>query len=67
MQVVHVKLSSVAMAKAAFKKKTFHQQMGLKYKAETNEVLHLEHSVVWCRNLDTPESIFLRSEVAGKF
>jgi hypothetical protein len=59
--------SRIAMAKAAFNKKTFHQQMELKFKTETNEALHLEHSFVWCRNLDSSESIFLRSEVAGKF
>jgi hypothetical protein len=41
--------SRIAMAKAAFKrKKTFHQQTGLKFKEETSEVLHLEHSVVGC-------------------
>jgi hypothetical protein len=39
----------IAMAKAAFnKKKTFHQQTGLKFKEETSKVLHLEHSFVWC-------------------
>jgi glycyl-tRNA synthetase beta subunit len=37
-----------AMAKAAFKKKTFHQQIGLKFKEETSKELHLEHSFVWC-------------------
>ena len=54
--------SRIAMAKAAFNKKTCHQQMELKFKAESNE-----HSFVWCRNLDTSESIFFRSEIAGKF
>jgi len=37
------------MAKAAFnKKKIFHQQIGLEFKEETSEVLHLEHGFVWC-------------------
>jgi hypothetical protein len=34
------------MAKAALnKKKTFHQQIGLKFKEETSEVLHLERGL----------------------
>jgi len=38
-----------AMAKAAFsKKKTFHQQIGLKLKEETSIMLHLENNFVWC-------------------
>jgi hypothetical protein len=37
-----------AMAKAAFsKKKSLHQQTGLKYTKETSKVLHLEHSFIW--------------------
>jgi hypothetical protein len=37
----------IGMAKAALnRKKTFQQQIGLKFKEETNEVLHLEHSIV---------------------
>jgi hypothetical protein len=41
--------SKIAMAKAAFnKKKTLHQQTGLKFKEETSKMLHLEHSFVWC-------------------
>jgi hypothetical protein len=32
--------SRIAMAKAAFNKKTFHQQTGLKFKEETSEMLH---------------------------
>jgi hypothetical protein len=35
--------SRIAMAKAAYNKKT-----GLKFKEETSKVLHLEHSFVWC-------------------
>ena len=27
---------------------SFHQQIGLKFKAETSKVLHLEHCFVWC-------------------
>jgi hypothetical protein len=39
----------IAMAKAAFNnKKTFHQQTELKFKEETYNVIHLEHSFVWC-------------------
>jgi hypothetical protein len=50
--------SSIVMAKATFKKKkreeeeeeedTFHQQIGLNFKEDTSEVLHLEHSFVRC-------------------
>jgi hypothetical protein len=39
--------STMAIA-ALNKKKTFHQQTGLKFKEETNKVLHLEYSFVWC-------------------
>jgi hypothetical protein len=39
--------SRLTMAKTAFnRKKTNHQQIGLKFKEETSEVLHLEHSTV---------------------
>jgi hypothetical protein len=31
---------------------------------KTGEVLHLEHSTIWCWNLDTLKS---RSEIPGKF
>ena len=34
--------------KSIFKKKSFHQQIGLKFKGKTNEMLHLEHSFAWC-------------------
>jgi hypothetical protein len=27
---------------------SFHQQTGLKFKEETSELLHLEHSFLWC-------------------
>jgi len=40
--------SKIAMAKAAFNKKTFHQQIGLKFKEEILEVLHLSRSFLWC-------------------
>jgi hypothetical protein len=40
------------------------QQTGLKCKKETSEVLHLEHSFIWCWNMDSSQS---RSEVSGKF
>jgi F0F1-type ATP synthase beta subunit len=39
--------SRIAMAKASFnKKKSFHQQTGIKFKEETSKVLHLEHRFV---------------------
>jgi hypothetical protein len=27
---------------------SFHEQIGLKFKEETSEMLHLEHGFVWC-------------------
>jgi hypothetical protein len=45
-------------------RRLFHQQMGLGIKKDTSKVLHLEHSFVWCWNLDTSES---SSEIPGKF
>jgi hypothetical protein len=36
--------SGIGMAKAAFNKKSLHHHTGLKFKEETSEVLHLEHS-----------------------
>jgi hypothetical protein len=55
----------IALAKAAFnRKKTHHQQIRLRAKEEISEVLYLEHSSVWCGNLDCSET---RSEVPGKF
>jgi hypothetical protein len=51
----------IAMKKAPFNKKTLYQQ---KAKEETSEVLHLEHSLVWCGNMDSLET---RSEVPGNF
>ena len=44
--------------------KTFFHQTGLKFKEETIKVLHVEHSTVWCWNLDTWES---RLETPRKF
>jgi hypothetical protein len=43
---------------------SFHQQIGHNSKEETSKVLYLEHSLVWCWNLDTSES---RSKIPGKF
>jgi hypothetical protein len=40
--------------------RTFH----VKFKENTNEMLHLEYSFVWCFNLGTSKS---RLEIAGKF
>jgi hypothetical protein len=38
----------IAMAKQVFNSiDSFHQQIGLKCKEETSEVLHLEQSIVW--------------------
>jgi hypothetical protein len=49
------------MVKAACNKKTFYQQRGFnKFKEETIEVVHLEHSSMWCWKLGILES---RSEV----
>jgi hypothetical protein len=55
----------IAMAKGAFnKKKTLLTSKLLRAKEEISEVLHLEHSFVWCGNLDPSET---RSEVPGMF
>ena len=35
---------------------SFHQQSGPKFKEETSELLHLEHSIIWCWNMDTSGS-----------
>ena len=56
--------SRIVMATAAFDKNSFHKSIGLAFKEETSNVLHLEYSTVWCRNLDTSES---RSEIPRKF
>ena len=57
------------MAKAAFSKKKkknlfFNKQIGRKFEEESNEILRLERSSVWCWNLDAPGN---RSETPGKF
>ena len=38
--------SRIAVAKAAFNK--INQKTGLKFKEATSEMLHMEHSFVWC-------------------
>jgi hypothetical protein len=38
----------IVTAKELNKKKNFHQQIGVKFKEETIEMLHMEHSFVWC-------------------
>jgi hypothetical protein len=52
-------MATMAVAKVALeeeeeqkkkKKKTFHQQSALKFKEETNEMLHFEHTSVWYCN-----------------
>jgi len=41
--------SRVAMAEAAFNKKTlFTSKLDLNFKEETGEILHFEHIFVWC-------------------
>jgi hypothetical protein len=42
---------------------SLHQQIRLRAKEEISEVLHWEHSFVWCGNLDSSET---KSEVPGK-
>ena len=56
----------IATEKAAFNKKngSFHQHIGLKFKEEISEVLHLVYRFVWGWKLDTSES---GSEIPGKF
>ena len=41
----------------------FHEQIKIKLKGETSEVLHLEHSIVWWLSLDAWEN---RLEIPGK-
>jgi hypothetical protein len=48
--------SRIAVANEAFNKKekySFHRQIGCKFKEETCKVLHLEHTFLWYRKLDT--------------
>jgi hypothetical protein len=42
--------SRIAMEKNIIQqgKDYFHQQIGLKFKEESSEMLHLEHSILWC-------------------
>jgi hypothetical protein len=45
--------SRIAMTKAALKKKgNFHQEIELKFKEESSELLHFEYSFVWCSDFD---------------
>jgi len=46
------------------RRRNSYQQIGRRFEEEASEVLHLEHSFIWCGNLDAPGS---RSETAGKF
>jgi hypothetical protein len=50
--------SRIAIANAVFNKKkdSFHHQTGRKFKAVTAALPHLEHSFVWCCNLETSGS-----------
>ena len=43
---------------------SFHQQIGPKLKDETNELLDMEHSLVWCWNFDASEN---RSDLPWEF
>jgi hypothetical protein len=55
----------ITMTKGSIQQEdSLHQQIRLRAKEETNEVLYLEHSFVWCGNLDSSET---SSEVPGKF
>ena len=42
----------------------FYYYIGLKIEEETSKMLHLEHSLIWCSNLDASSS---KSETLGKF
>ena len=43
-------------SRTAIKKEDYlHQQTGLKFKEQISEMLHLEHSFVWCWNWDSSE------------
>jgi len=46
------------IATAREEEDTFHQQIGLKLKKKTRQMLHLEQSQVWCWKLDTSECIY---------
>jgi hypothetical protein len=54
------------MAKAAFngKNNLSTSKFDLNLRKKTTEVPYVEHSIVWCCNLDTLQS---RSEILGKF
>ena len=55
----------IVMEKVALNmKENLYKQIGLKFKEETCELLHSEHSFLWCWNLDTSKS---RSGIPGKF
>ena len=66
MQVIQVKLNPESPLQKQYWKEedSFYQKTGLKFKEETSEVLHLEHTIIWCWNLDTSEN---RSQIVGKF
>jgi hypothetical protein len=65
-QGVHEKLRPGLPWKSSIQQEddSLHQQIRFRAKEEISEVLHLEHSFVWCGNLDSSET---RSEVPGKF
>lgn len=50
MEDVHAKLNPVLLWRKqhSARKNPFHQQIGLKFKEETVEMLHLELRFVWC-------------------
>jgi hypothetical protein len=46
----------IAPIKAIFGARDFSKASRLKFKEETGEILHLEHSIVWCWKLNPSES-----------
>jgi hypothetical protein len=66
MQDAHVKLNpGLPWPKQhSIIRRLFYLQIELKFKADTGEMLGMEHSIVWCWNLDTSEN---RSDIPEKF
>ena len=48
-----LKISFLVLHGKSCIQKIFHKQTGLKFKEEISLVLHLDHSFLWCWNLDT--------------
>ena len=66
MQVTHMKLNPELPCQSSILQEdnSFHQQTGLMFKEETNDMLHLEHSFAGCWNLDPSQN---RSKIHWKF